>query len=114
MKRQKSRMAFPYRIANLQDTTDLYDAIRTGELPAVSYVKPSGVNDGHPESSQVSELEGFIKKIVTEVQANKKLARDTAILITFDEGGGYYDSGYVQPLDFFGDGTRIPMIIVSP
>ena len=34
-------------------------------------------------------------------------------MITFDEGGGYYDSGYVQPLDFFGDGTRIPMIVVS-
>jgi len=28
--------------------------------------------------------------------------------------GGYWDSGCVQPLDFFGDGTRIPMIIVSP
>ena len=27
---------------------------------------------------------------------------------------GYYDSGYVQPLDFFGDGTRIPLIVVSP
>ena len=33
--------------------------------------------------------------------------------MTFDEGGGYYDSGYVQQLDFFGDGTRIPMIVVS-
>jgi phospholipase C len=31
-----------------------------------------------------------------------------------DEGGGYYDSGYIQPLDFFGDGTRIPTIVVSP
>ena len=30
------------------------------------------------------------------------------------EGGGYYDSGYVQPVDFFGDGTRIPLIAVSP
>ena len=38
----------------------------------------------------------------------------TAILITTDEGGGYYDSGYIQPLDFFGDGMRIPMIAVSP
>ena len=38
----------------------------------------------------------------------------TAIFVTFDEGGGYYDSGYIQPLDFFGDGTRIPMIVVSP
>jgi phospholipase C len=40
-------------------------------------------------------------------------ANDTAIFITFDEGGGYYDSGYVQPLDYFGDGTRIPLIVVS-
>jgi phospholipase C len=31
-----------------------------------------------------------------------------------DEGGGYYDSGYIQPLDFFGDGPRIPLIAVSP
>jgi len=38
----------------------------------------------------------------------------TAILVTFDEGGGYYDSGYIQPVDFFGDGSRIPMIVVSP
>ena len=37
-----------------------------------------------------------------------------AILITFDEGGGYYDSGYVQAVDYFGDGTRIPLIVVSP
>ena len=31
-----------------------------------------------------------------------------------DEGGGYYDSGYIQPTSFFGDGTRVPMIAVSP
>jgi phospholipase C len=38
----------------------------------------------------------------------------TAIFLTTDEGGGYYDSGSVQPLDFFGDGTRIPLMVVSP
>ena len=38
----------------------------------------------------------------------------TAIFVTFDEGGGYWDSGYVQPLDFFGDGTRIPGLMISP
>jgi phospholipase C len=38
----------------------------------------------------------------------------TAIFITEDEGGGFYDSGYIQPVDFFGDGTRIPLLIVSP
>ncbi len=104
----------PYRSENLKDTTDLYNAIATNTLPAVSYAKPSGLNDGHPESSKISLFEDFVKKIVTAVEANPKLAGNTAIMITYDEGGGYWDSGYVQQLDFFGDGTRIPMIIVSP
>jgi phospholipase C len=46
-------------------------------------------------------------------KANSTLWDNTAIFITMDEGGGYYDSGYVQQLDYFGDGTRIPMIAVS-
>ena len=78
----------------------------------MSIVKPSGYIDGHPASSKLGLFEGFVKKIVDEVQASP-YAKDTAIFITFDEGGGYYDSGYVQPLDFFGDGPRIPLIVVS-
>ena len=85
-----------------------------GSLPAVSYVKPSGWVDRHPASSKWDLFEGFVKKIVEDLQSNSELWNSTAIFITTDEGGGYYDSGYVQPVDFFGDGTRIPLIIVSP
>jgi phospholipase C len=102
------------RTAHLKDTTDLYADIAHGVLPAVSFVKPSGWVDGHPASSKLNLFEGFTKKIVDAVRANPRLWQDTAIFVTFDEGGGYYDSGYVQPLDFFGDGTRIPLIVVSP
>ncbi|HEY5254603.1 MAG TPA: alkaline phosphatase family protein, partial [Acidobacteriaceae bacterium] len=110
-----SIMANPaVRAAHIQDTANLYSDIQNGTLPAVSIVKPSGLVDGHPSSSKLDLFEGFTKKIVDAVQANPSLWRDTAIFITFDEGGGYYDSGYVQPLDYFGDGTRIPMIVVSP
>jgi phospholipase C len=101
------------RQAHIQDTLNLYADIADGNLPAVSFVKPSGFVDGHPSSSKLNLFEGFTQKIVNAVKANPTLWKDTAIFITFDEGGGYYDSGYVQPLDFFGDGTRIPMIVVS-
>ena len=47
------------------------------------------------------------------MQSNPALWSSTAIFITTDEGGGYYDSGYIQPIDFFGDGTRIPLLVVS-
>jgi phospholipase C len=48
------------------------------------------------------------------LKENPAVWKETAVFITADEGGGYYDSGYVQPLDFFGEGTRIPLIVVSP
>jgi phospholipase C len=97
----------------IQDSLNLYADIANNTLPAVSIVKPSGYVDGHPASSKLDLFEGFTKKIVDQVQASR-YAQDTAVFITFDEGGGYYDSGYLQPLDFFGDGPRIPLIVVSP
>ncbi|MGB8064544.1 MAG: alkaline phosphatase family protein [Candidatus Sulfotelmatobacter sp.] len=109
-----SIMTSPSGRTHNRDTVELYEAIKNGTLPAVSFVKPSGWLDGHPSSSKLDLFEGFVKKIVDGVQANPTLWASTAIIVTFDEGGGYYDSGYIQPLDFFGDGTRIPVLIVSP
>ncbi len=102
------------RAAHLADVPNLEADIKSGNLPAVSIVKPDGLLDGHPASSKLGLFEAFTRKIVEEVQHNPQLWAHTAILITEDEGGGYYDSGYIQPLDFFGDGTRIPAIMVSP
>jgi len=102
------------RAAHIKDATDFYASIQAGTLPAVSFVKPDGLLDGHPASSKLDLFEGMVKKIVDLLQANPELFASTALIITFDEGGGYYDSGYIQPLDFFGDGPRIPLIVVSP
>jgi phospholipase C len=101
------------RTAHIQDTLNLYSDIQNGTLPAVSIVKPSGLVDGHPSSSKLDLFEAFTKKIIDMVQSSPYWS-STAIFITEDEGGGYYDSGYVQPLDFFGDGTRIIFLVVSP
>lgn len=102
------------RTAHIKDATDFFNAVATDTLPAVSFVKPDGLLDGHPASSKLDLFEGMTKKIVDALKANPSLFASTALMITMDEGGGYYDSGYIQPLDFFGDGPRIPMIVVSP
>ncbi len=107
-------MTNPSLRAHNQDIQNLYSDIKSGALPSVSIVKPDGLLDGHPASSKFELFKSFTKKIINMVQANPKLWADTAIMITVDEGGGYYDSGYVQPIDAFGDGTRIPMLVVSP
>jgi phospholipase C len=102
------------RAAHIKDATDFFAAVDDGTLPAVSFVKPDGLLDGHPASSKEDLFEGMARKVVDHLTANKELFESTVLFITMDEGGGYYDSGYIQPLDFFGDGPRIPLIAVSP
>jgi phospholipase C len=101
------------RAAHIKDATDLIAAIDSNQLPSVSFVKPDGLLDGHPATSKLDLFEGMVTDIMNHLKANPNVMKDTAFIITFDEGGGYYDSGYIQPMDFFGDGPRIPMIIVS-
>jgi phospholipase C len=101
------------RTAHLKDLTDLYADIQADTLPAVSFVKPSGFVDGHPAQSRWDLFEEFSRKIVEMVQAHPDVWADTAVIITVDEGGGYWDSGYIQPIDFFGDGPRVPFLVVS-
>jgi acid phosphatase len=107
-------MTNPTLRQNNQDIQNLYSDIQNSTLPAVSIVKPDGYLDGHPASSKLELFEAFTRKIINMVQANSAVWNETAIMITFDEGGGYWDSGYIQPIDFFGDGTRIPLLVVSP
>lgn len=106
-------MTNPTLRANNQDINDLYTDIQNDTLPAVSIAKPDGILDGHPASSKLELFEGYVKKIVNLAKANPKVWANTVIMVTFDEGGGYYDSGYIQPVDFFGDGTRIPLLVIS-
>ncbi|MDE3167994.1 MAG: phosphoesterase, partial [Acidobacteriota bacterium] len=99
---------------NITDVPDLFKDVASGNLPAVSWVRPYEPYAGHPADSSLSFYEDFVTHLSNAVIANRELFRDTAIIITTDEGGGYYDSGYIQPLDFFGDGTRIPLVVISP
>ena len=106
---------YPNMVADhMRDVTDLFNDLTNGTLPAVSYVKPDGLMDGHPSSSKWSLFEAFTKNIIQLAQSNPQQWAETAIFVTVDEGGGFYDSGFIQPVDFFGTGPRIPMIAVSP
>jgi acid phosphatase len=100
--------------ARLLNLAALHEAIAAGTLPAVSFVVPKNIDSGHPGYSLVARYEAFVKDLVARFEANPALFESTAILVTTDEGGGYFDSGWIQTLDFFGDGPRIPLLLVSP
>lgn len=109
-----SVMANPAKRVNIQHDSSAFDAaVASGNLPAVTFLKP-GDDDGHPGYSTLAAFESFVAHAVTEVQNQKSLWKNTAIVVTMDETGGYYDSGYIQPISFFGDGPRVPLMVISP
>jgi phospholipase C len=102
------------RAAHIKDAVDFFRALDCGDLPAVSYLKPDSFGDGHPASSKLNIFEAIVERVLDGLQKQPELFASTAVFVTFDEGGGYWDSGFFQPIDFFGDGPRIPFIAVSP
>lgn len=102
------------RAAHVKDTADLIAAIKNNTLPAVAIGKPDGLLDGHPQTSKIDLFEGYARNLLDALDANPQLKAETVVFITWDEAGGYWDSGFVQPVDFMGDSTRIPLLILSP
>lgn len=99
----------------LQDMHQFYVDVKDAKtFPSVSFIAPYDSISGHPGYAVESSFDELVSDVLARVQSNPALWKKTAILVTFDEGGGYYDSGYVQFIDFFGDGTRLPLVAISP
>jgi phospholipase C len=102
------------RAAHIKDAIDFFNDLDAGQLPAIAYLKPDSLVDGHPASSKLDLFEAMLEKVLDKLKAHPELFAQTAFMVTVDEGGGYWDSGFFQPLDFFGDGPRIPLVVISP
>lgn len=107
-------MSHPQLRAGLVGMHQFTADVARERLPAVSFLVPKNLDSGHPGYSQIASYEAFARTVITRIQAHPRLWAHTAILVTTDEGGGYFDSGPIQLVDFFGDGPRIPFILVSP
>jgi len=101
------------RAAHIKDTVDLLADIQADTLPSVSFGKPDGLLDGHPSSSKIDLFEAYVQQVLDALDAHPKLKAETAVFVTWDEAGGYWDSGFIQPIDFFGDGPRVPLLALS-
>jgi phospholipase C len=102
---------------HLQDETNFIAAAKAGTLPAVSFVKPIGTDNEHPGYTDVLTGEQHLEALINDVRSGPNW-KDTAIVITYDEHGGFWD--HVAPptsekhSDIWGPGSRVPTIIISP
>jgi acid phosphatase len=103
--------------SHLKDERDLLADARAGRLPAVSFVKPVGLENEHPGYTSVTAGEQHLVDLIKAIRADKKDWPSTAIVVTYDEFGGAWD--HVPPptgrgvSDQWGPGTRIPAMVIS-
>ena len=98
---------------HLKDEQDFFVALQTGKLPAVSFVKPIGTNNEHPGYTDLITGENHVQGLIDAVRASAEWSR-TAIIITYDENGGFWDHVAPPVVDRWGPGTRVPTIVISP
>jgi phospholipase C len=72
------------------DTSDFFTALSLNNLPAVSFLKAPGYQDGHPGYSDPIDEQRFIVQVVNAVMASPEWS-STAIIITYDDSDGWYD-----------------------
>ena len=101
------------RKQHLLDENDLVAGIEKGELPAVVFYKPIGENDLHPGYANLQSSENHVFDLVNKIEASK-LWKDSIIIVTFDDAGGFFDHVMPPKKDRFGDGERVPALIISP
>ncbi len=101
----------------LRDYDKLAGDLENNTLPQVVFVKGLGYHTEHPgEGTTVSDGETFVTGVIDAVQASD-YAPDTLVLVTWDEGGGFFD--HIAPpgngaVDNQPYGTRIPLLAVGP
>ncbi|MDT4938428.1 MAG: hypothetical protein QOG80_2099, partial [Pseudonocardiales bacterium] len=98
--------------SNIQPTGSFFAAARSGTLPAVSWVVPSGADSEHPPSP-VSFGQSWVTSLVDAVM-NGPDWNSTAIFLTWDDWGGFYDHVVPPNVDQNGYGLRVPGIVISP
>ncbi len=101
------------RDAHLKDYEDLLSDISNGTLPAVVFYKPEGDLNEHPGYADVSTSDAHIASLIAKLQASPQWAH-MAIIVTYDENGGFWDHVAPPKADRWGPGTRVPTIIISP
>ncbi|HTU82530.1 MAG TPA: alkaline phosphatase family protein [Candidatus Acidoferrales bacterium] len=83
-----------------------------GTLPAVSWVIPDGRNSDHPGSGS-STGPSWVAAVVNAI-GTSRYWNSTAIVIVWDDWGGFYDHVPPPQKYYFGLGFRVPAIVVSP
>jgi len=105
-------VAHDHQLNNIQQLSSYLSAAKAGRLPAVSWIVPSGDNSEHPPES-VHQGQADTTALINAAMRSPDWS-STAIFLSWDDWGGFYDHLVPPAADQNGYGLRVPGIVISP
>lgn len=106
-------VAADHQTGNIKPDSAFFAAARKGTLPSVSWVIPDLNDSEHPGGWLVSTGQSYVTRLINAVMRSPDWS-STAIFLTWDEWGGFYDHVRPPTIDFLGYGLRVPGMVISP
>ncbi len=100
------------QLGNIQTLGNFFSAARNGTLPAVSWIDPNGKVSEHPPAL-VSSGQTYVTGVINAIMKSPDWS-STAIFLSWDDWGGFYDHVVPPSVDQNGYGLRVPGIVISP
>jgi phospholipase C len=100
------------QLGNIQDLDHFSADAKSGQLPAVSWIVPDSANSEHPPSS-VGAGQAYVTGLINAIMQGPDWG-STAIFLTWDDWGGFYDHVVPPQVDQNGYGLRVPAMVISP
>ena len=101
-----------HQLHNIQSLNRYFSAAKAGKLPAVSWITPSAQDSEHPPAS-VHQGQAYVTAIINAAMKSPDWD-STAIFLSWDDWGGFYDNATPPTVDENGYGLRVPSIVISP
>jgi phospholipase C len=101
-----------HQLGNVQPLGRYFKAAKAGTLPSVSWIVPSGDDSEHPPSS-VHLGQAYVTALINAAMKSRDW-NSTAIFLSWDDWGGFYDNIVPPAIDENGYGLRVPGLVISP
>ena len=98
---------------HMRGVGDFLGDAKAGRLPHVAFIKATAVHDEHPAGCAPQRGMDWVQELLAAVGRSSAWER-TAVFVTYDEGGGFWDHVAPPQLDAYVLGTRVPALLVSP
>ncbi len=100
------------QVPDVKVIADFFKAAKDGTLPSVSWVIPN-FKDSEHAPSLISVGQAYVTRVINAVMKSPDW-KSTAIFLSWDDWGGYYDHVAPPRVDEIGFGIRIPGLVISP